>query len=190
MPNDTKITKPGLGALTTLDDASLAKLREKTGLVQRLGVARATSKVAGEALKGLEAAKVGAEANIALTALKLSETAIRSSMVASAMPAIGALTTNVNAATTAVDQALTNSSMAEVFTHMNNRATNLALKNTLLAAGKITEEEAEVLAHFAQMDAVEDIQASRRRMQEAKEAVAALHEFALEGIAAAKDLLK
>lgn len=167
-----------------------SRLQQHVGPMERLKASLATSKVAGEALRGLRAEQVKAQANVELTSLKLTEALIRSTLVGDAMPAIGALTTRVNAATTAVDQALTNGATAETYTHMDNRAGNFKLAHELLAAGKITEEELEVLVNFAQADAVEDIQRSRTRTQAAKEAVASLHEFALKGIAEAKEHLK
>jgi hypothetical protein len=42
---------------------------------------------------------------------------------------------------------------------------------------------------FIQADATEDIKRSRQRTEEAKEAVAGLHQFALQGIAEAKNRL-
>ena len=167
----------------------LSSLREKTGIFKKLDVAIATSRAAGEALKRVQIEQIHAEANIALTALKLSEGAIRTSMVASAMPAFGALTVKVNAATTCVDQALSNSVMAETCTHLTNRASNVALARELHAGGKINSEETDVVISFAQSDTATDIERSRKRMADAKEAVAGLHEFALRGIADAKDRL-
>ena len=175
--------------ITVVNNDNLSSLREKTGFLRRLDVKLATSKAAGKALKTIEEEKVKAEANIALTSLKLAESAIRASMVGNAMPQIGALTTRVNAATTAVDQALTNASAAETFTHLSNRASNLNLARELHQNGKITEEEANVVISFAHADAAEDIQRSRKRMGDAKEAVQSLHEFALKGIAEAKNRL-
>ena len=175
--NDLAINKSG----------DLSALRQKTGVLSRLKVSLATSRAAGEALKSIEIEKVRAEANIALTGIKLAEAAIRASLVGNAMPQIGALATRVNAATTAVDQALTNGAAAEVYTHLTNRTSNVNLANELHGSGKINKEEAAVLTTFAQADASEDIERSRRRMADAKEAVAALHSFAVKGIADSKD---
>jgi hypothetical protein len=167
----------------------LSTLRSQTGFLKKIGVDLATSDAAGEGLKKVLIEQVNAETNIALTGLKLTEAAIRTSMVANAMPQIGALTTRVNAATTSVDQALTNGSAAETFTHLTNRAANIGLANELRGANKITQDEAEVIVSFAEADAAEDIKRSRERMGEAKEAVAGLHQFALKGIADAKNRL-
>ncbi len=175
--------------MSIADSGDLSTLRQKTGFLKRMDVAWATSHAAGEGLKTVQVEQVKAETNIALTGLKLAEAAIRTSMVANAMPAIGALTTRVNAATTSVDQSLTNGVMAEACTHLSNRAANIGLANELRNAGKITQEEAEVVISFAQADAALDIQRSRQRMADAKGAVAGLHEFALKGIAEAKNRL-
>ncbi len=176
--------------ITSINTTSLEPLREKAGMLQRLDVKFATSRAAGRALKTIEAEKVRAEANIALTTINIAEAALRASIVGNAMPEIGALTTRVNAATTSVDQALTNASAAETYTHLTNRASNISLAKELEQDGKITKEEANVVISFAQSDAKEDIERSRHRLREAKEAVASLHDCALKGIAEAKNRLK
>ena len=175
--------------MSITDSSDLSTLRQKTGFLKKIDVAISTSHAAGEALKTIRLEQVRAEANIALTSLKLTEASIRTSMVANTMPALGALTTRVNAATTSVDQALTNGVMAEAYTHLNNRAANIGLANDLRTAGKITQDEADVVISFAQADAATDIERSRQRMTDAKAAVAGLHEFALKGIAEAKNKL-
>lgn len=186
----TAPTKPPVPSLKIEDDTDLSAISEKTGWLEKRRVNKQTSKVAGKALQMLQEERVKSEANIALTSLKLSESAVRASLVGNAMPAIGALTIRVDAATTAVDQALTNSAMAETYTHLSNRAANINLARQLHAADKITADEADVVISFAQKDAKDDIERSRERMAQAKEAVAGLHEFAMKGIAAAKDRLQ
>jgi len=178
-----------LQKLTGDAENSIANLRDKTGPLKRLDVMFAGSKNAGNALIKIENEKIKSETNIALTSLKLGEATIRSALVANAMPQIGAITTQVNGRTAAVDQALTNGCAAENFTHVSNRDSNIKTMKSLQAEGKITAEEADVIVSFAMQDAAEDIRASRMRMQSAKEAVAVLHSFALNGIAKAKDLI-
>ncbi len=180
--------RPFTNSTPTLD-CDVSTLRAKTGPLQKLNVAMATSKTAGQSLIQVSEEQIRAEANITITSLKLAEASIRASLVGSAMPQIGALTTRVNAATASVDQALTNGSEAEVYTHICNRAANLSLFEQLLKEGKITPEEVDVLAGFAHADAAEDIQRSRQRMAEAKKAVAALSDFAIAGIEASKNRL-
>lgn len=170
-------------------DCDVSALRAKTGMLQKLNVALATSKAAGQSLIKVSEEQIQAEANIAITSLKLAEASIRASLVGSAMPQIGALTTRVNAATASVDQALTNGAAGEVYTHFSNRAANLTLFDELLKEGKITPQEAEILISFANADAAEDINRSRLRKDEAKEAVAALSGFAIAGIEASKNRL-
>lgn len=182
-------TKPPSLEISVETSGDLSALREQTGFLKKLAVNRAVSLAAGEGWQKIRLAQVNAETNIALTGVSLAEAAIRTSLVANAMPQIGALTTRVNAATTAVDEALTNGSAAETYTHLSNRAANIGLANELRSANKITQEEADVVISFAQADAAEDIKRSRERMSEAKEAVAGLHEFALKGIAEAKNRL-
>lgn len=175
--------------MSLADSSDLSTLRQKTGILKKIDVAFATSHAAGKGLKAVQIGQVEAETNIALTGLKLAEAAILTSMLANAMPAMGALTTRVNAAITSVDQALTNGVMAEVYTHLRNRAQNIGLATELRASGTITPDESEVIASFAQADAASDIQRSRERMTDAKAAVSALHEFALKGIADTKNRL-
>lgn len=176
--------------MSIASSGDLTSLREKAGWLGGLKADHKTGKAAAAALTMVQGEMVKAEGNIALTGMKLAEAAIRTSMVANAMPAIGALTTRVNAATTAVDQALTNGAMAEAYTHLSNRAANIRLANELRDTGKATPDEAEIVISFATADAAKDIERSRQRMGEAKDAVAGLHEFALKGIAAAKDRLQ
>lgn len=187
MENPLK-TNPADMSIASSND--LTSLRDKAGWFGGIGADYKTGKAAANALVMVQAEMVRAEANIALTSLKLAEAAIRTSMVANAMPKIGALTTRVNAATTAVDQALTNGATAEAYTHLSNRAANIRLALELRDTGKATQEEAEVVISFAQADAAKDIERTRQRMAEAKDAVSGLHEFALKGIAAAKDRLQ
>ncbi len=176
--------------LSATSSEELAGLREKAGWLGNLRADLKTGKAASLALVTVQGELVKAETNIALTTMKLAEAQIRTSMVATAMPAIGALTTRVNANTASVEQALTNGSMAEAYTHLSNRASNIRMVHDLRDAGKITQEEADVVISFAQADATSDLARTRERMAQAKEAVAGLHEFALKGIAAAKDRLQ
>lgn len=184
-------TKPELpeSTISIGNSGDLSSLRQKTGALKKLDVKWATSRAAGEELKKVQIEQMKAEGNIAFTGVKLGEAAILTAMVANAMPQIGALTTRVNAATTAVDQALTNGNAGETYTHLSNRAANVQLANDLRISGKISSEEAEVVISFAQADAADDVNRSRQRMADAKTAVSSLHEFALKGIAAAKNKL-
>lgn len=173
----------------TRNGNELSNLREGLGPIKSIGIAIATSRAKGEALKMIEVEKARSEANIILTDMKLAEAKIRSALVGNAMPAIGALTIRINAATAAVDQSLTNGAAAEVFTHLSNRQDNINIANELHANGKITREEADVVVSFAESDAAEDIRRSRTRMEASKEAVGSLHEFSVKGIADAKNRL-
>jgi hypothetical protein len=123
---------------------------------------------------------------IARTALALAEVKIKSAMVASAMPEIGALAVTLNSRTTAVDQALTNGAAAEVVTHIENRAENLALSRELREQNKISEDEAATIDAFANSDAVTDIERSRLREEQAKQVVQHLHGLALGSISKVK----
>jgi hypothetical protein len=111
-------------------------------------------------------------------------------MVANTMPQIGALTTRLNANTAAVNQALTNGGLGETATHMNNRSENIKLFSELKREGKIDDEEEQVLISFAKADACQDIQRTRQRTEEARNAVDALHASALAGIAQSQDIVK
>lgn len=173
----------------TGDVETINDLKEKTGPIKTIDVFLARSKNAGNAIITIEKEKIKSETNIALTALKLGEASIRSAMVAESMPRIGALAVAVNGRTAAVDEALTNGCAAENFTHLSNRDSNIKSVKSLQAAGKITAEETDIIISFVTQDAAEDIQASRVRMAQAKEAVSTLHQFALTGIAKAKDLI-
>lgn len=170
-------------------DCDLSALKAKAGALQKLNAALSTSRAAGEALIQVREEQIRAEANVAITAINLGEASLRAGMVGGAMAQIGALTTRVNTATASVDQALTNGMMAEMVTHIANRAGNLRLVDELLKGGQLGPDEAEALAGVARMAAVGDINASQRRMEDAKKAVAALSEFALAGIEASKNRL-
>lgn len=181
--------KEELQKLTGEAETSINDLKEKTGPLKKIDVMLARSKNAGNAIITIEREKIKSETNIALTSLKLGEATIRSALVANAMPQIGAITTQVNMRTTAVDQQLTNGCAAQTYTHVSNRDANVKTVKSLQSDGKINAEEAEAIISFLMNDAAEDIRASRKRMLQAKEAVSALHEFALTGIAKAKDLI-
>lgn len=176
--------------MSLASSSDLTNLREKAGFIGRLNASGETKKAAAAALQAVQVGQVQAEKNIQLTSLKLAEASILTSMVGNALPAIGALTVRVNAATTAVDQALTNGAMAETYTHLKNRGANIALAKELRTNAQISIEEEEVIVSFAQADAAQDIQSSRQRMSEGKEALGALHKCALGWIAAAKDKLQ
>jgi len=179
---DTQINDKSL----TIPTGGLKSLRERSGPLKQLLVRRATSKAAGNALTRLELMKIEGEEDIARTGISLAVATIKTAMIANAMPAIGALTTRLNAATTAVDQALTNGGLGEISTHMNNRDANTKLFQELKAEGKIVVEEEAILAGFAEEDAAKDIERTRVRTAEAKEAVEMLHSFALSGVVSSK----
>lgn len=166
------------------------KLKENTSLIRKLKARGAISRANADGYVRAETALADARANVAITAVGIAETQIRSALVGAAMPQIGALTTRLNAATAAVDQALTNGASGEVYTHLSNRATNVAFANDLLGSGKVNNEERDVIVSFSQADANDDILRSRNRMKTAKDAVDALHGCALEGIERAKEKLR
>jgi hypothetical protein len=166
--------------------ADASSLRAKTGLVQRLGAAITTSRAAGEALKRVETERVRVETSVALTGLKLAEAKIKTALVSAAMPQIGALALSLNAATMSVDEGLTNGAAAEVISHLRNRTENANLAAELQGDGAITSEEAATLRSFVDHDAATDIESSRSRMVEAKDAVRTLHAYALASIAQSK----
>lgn len=168
------------------DRTDLSVLKGKIGPLQRIGTAIATSRVAGDALKKVEAERVRVETAIALTTLRVAEMKIKSAIVASAMPQVGALVTNLNAATTGVEQALTNGAAAEVISHLDNRSANVALADELRHGGKIADDEHATLRSFSDNDAAMDIESCRSRMEQGKKAVRALHDHALASIARTK----
>ena len=171
------------GGKISIDAASL---KAKTGLVQRLGAAIATSRAAGDALRRVETERIRVESMIALTGLKLAEAKIKTALVSAAMPQIGALAMNLNSATMAVDEGLTNGAAAEVISHIQNRAANSAFVTELQNGGTVTDEEAATLRSFTDNDAAIDIENSRLRMAQAKDAVRTLHAYALTSIAKTK----
>jgi hypothetical protein len=166
------------------------KLRENTGLLRKIKARGAISRANADGWLRAETALADARANVAITAVNISEAQIRSALVGAAMPQIGALTTRLNAATAAVDQALSNGAAGEVYTHISNRAANVAFANDLLSTGKVSNEERDVIVSFSQADASDDILRSRERMKQAKTAVDSLHGCALEGIERAKEKLR
>jgi len=165
------------------------KLKENAGLLNKLKARGHIRRANADGWLRVEKALADARGNIATTAVSISEAQVRSALVGAAMPQIGSLTTRLNASTAAVDQALTNGAAGEVFTHLSNRAANVAFANDLLGTGKVTNEERDVIVSFSQADASDDILRSRSRMKMAKDAVDALHGCALEGIERAKEKL-
>jgi hypothetical protein len=168
----------------------ITKLRENTGMIDKIKTRSAIRKANAEGWLQAEKAMARARTNVAITAVNIAETQIRSGIVGAAMPQIGALTTRLNAATAAVDQALTNGAAGEVYTHLSNRASNVGFANELLNANKINAEERDVVVSFCQADARDDILRTRERVKQAKGAIDALHGCALEGIERAKEMLR
>jgi len=166
------------------------KLKENTGLLRKITAKSAISRANAHGWLRAETALADARANVAICAVNIAETQIRSEIVGAAMPQIGALTTRLNASTAAVDQALSNGAAGEVYTHLSNRAANIAFANDLLGTGKVSKEERDVIVSFSEADASDDILRSRTRMKVAKDAVNALHSCALEGIERAKEKLR
>jgi hypothetical protein len=173
-----------------LEAVDITKLKENTSLLGKFKAGGAISRANADGWLRAETALANARANVAITAVNISEAQIRSALVAGAMPSIGALTTQLNAATAAVDQSLSNAAAGEVYTHISNRAANVGFANDLLSTGKVNAEERDVIVSFSQADASDDILRSRERMKQAKTAVNALHGCALEGIERAKEKLR
>jgi hypothetical protein len=173
-------------AITVADTVDVSSLRMKAGPLSRIGAALKASAAAGTELGGVEVARVRVLAGIARTGLALAEAKIKTAMVAAAMPEIGALTVNLNARTTAVDQALTNGTAAELITHIENRSATLAINRDLREQNKATEEEVAGLDACANADATRDMESSRQRQAQAKEAVQRLHGMALSSLSNVK----
>jgi hypothetical protein len=176
------ISPPSLAAST-----NLVAIEKHTNIFDRWRADRAASRQAGYSLAELKTAGIQAEHRIANTALKIAEVKIRCALVSGSLLQIGALTVDLNQKTAAVEERLTTGSHAEVIAHLENRAASVCSFKALEGEGRISSEEATVLASFAQVDAVDDINRSRERTRKAKEALGALHGFALDGIARAKD---
>jgi len=166
---------------------SFHALEKHTGMIDRWRADRTASREAGHHLADLRTAYIQAEAGIALTGLKIGEAQIKTALVSTAMVQIGALTTELNAKTASVEQRLTTGSHGELIAHLQNRAASVAAIKALERDGRVLPEEAEALISFAQADAIDDINRSRERTRKAKDAVEALHSFALDGIARAKN---
>lgn len=182
---DRATGQPGT-SVAVADGPNLSPLRAKAGLLRRLSAHAAVSAAAGQELSRVEVARVHVEGAIALTGLRLAEAKIKTALVATAMPQVGALAVALNSQTTSVDQTLTNSAAAEVVTHLTNRSANVDLAQELRQGGKISDEESATLEAFATNDAALDIERSRARMADAKQAVQCLHDYALASIAKAK----
>lgn len=170
-------------------DRELTSLREKSGLIQRFSADRSASRAAGGALKLLQVEQITAEANVALTTIKLAEVKIRTSLVADSMRVIGAVTVRLGTATSAVNLALSESGQGAMYAAMATRQQGRDLFKDLQQKGHINTEEYELLCGLVDQDAAGDIQRVRSRTADAKQAIDGLHSFAQQGIADAKDKL-
>jgi hypothetical protein len=173
--------------LSLSNSTNLIAIEKHTRLLDRWRADRAASRQAGYSLADLKTQRILAEQRIANTALKIAEVQIKSALVAGSMARIGALAADLNQKTAAVEERLTTGNHAELVAHCENRAASVASFKSLEQQGRISPEEATALTSFAQGDLVDDINRSRDRTNKAKEALGALHGFALDGIARAKD---
>lgn len=169
------------------NSANLIAIEKHTSLMDRWRADRAASRQAGHSLAELKTARILAEQRIANTALKIAEVQIKCALVSGSMMRIGALTADLNQKTAAVEERLTTGGHAELIAHCENRAASVNSFKGLEQQGRISSEESDAMTSFAQADLVDDINRSRERTRKAKEAVGALHGFALDGIARAKD---
>jgi hypothetical protein len=165
-------------------------LTKKTGFFKKkFDVDSANSEASGEGIKIIHANTVQSQVNIALAAQQLAEAKITTALVASAIGHIGANIVNLNAKTTSVDQCLVNGVAAETVTHYQNRKQTISLAQELFDNSSITEDEAKVIIQNAVADGNQNINRSRERMLRASNAVAILHDSALNGIINAKNIV-
>jgi hypothetical protein len=167
--------------------ANLAVIERHTTIFDRWRADRVASRQAGYSLAEIKTARIQTNERIATTVLKIAEAQIKTALVSGSIMQIGALTMDLNNKTTAVEQRLTTGSQGELISHLQNRAASVAAIAQLEQNGQISAQEAAALISFAEADTVEDINRSRERTCKAKQAVEALHGFALDGIARAKD---
>ena len=162
---------------------SLVALRDRIGPVRKVLTGIAVSGEASRALRSLEIERIGAERQIARTAIAVGTAKVCSALVARSMPQIGALTVKLNAATSAVDATLTSGCAAEVVSHILSRSQNLKEVAGLRANGHIEETEEKALVDMLESDLADDVERARVRKAAAKEGVTKLHAHALGGIA-------
>lgn len=165
----------------------LATIEKNAGVLGRVSANWNTRGAASDALTEIRKTQINALKDVQKTGIALATATIKAAMVAEAMPALGTLTTRLNMATGSVDQALTNSAAVETYTHFTNRQQNLDMVASLLAAGKMTAEEAELINEQVRADSYTDINRTRARQEMAKETVAAIHSFGVAHIQNAKD---
>lgn len=180
-------------ALEPVSPPSLSKatnfhaLERHTGFFDRRRANRVGSRAASGLLADLKTAVVQADYEVALTVLSIAKTKIKTALVSSSIMQIGPLTIDLNAKTAAVHERLTSANSGELVTHLQNRAASVASIKSMERDERVSADEATALIAFADADAVDDINRSRERNRKAKDAVEALHNFALDGIARAKD---
>lgn len=189
-PKTPPTIKPSINAAELeTPNAQVMALEKKAGALGRWQAGWELRGQAKDALVQIHQDRIDALADVQRTAIALAKASIKSGMVAEAMPALGTLTNQLNMATGAVDQALTTSANVETVMHLNNRKQNLDLIDSLKQQGKITTEEAQLLADQIHADCYNDMARTSDRKDKAKDTVAAVHAFGVTHIERAKDLL-
>jgi hypothetical protein len=108
-------------------------------------------------------------------------------LTAAATTQIGALLLDLNARTAAVQLRLTSASSGELTAHLQNRKETVAAIKEMTSDGDVTADESAVLIALAASNATDDIERSLRRSVRTKEAVDALYDVALGGVAGPKN---
>jgi hypothetical protein len=187
-PQTTNLSNLASNELET-PNAQVMALEKRAGALGRWQASWELRNQAKDALVQIHQDNIDALRDVQQTAIALAKASIKSGMVAEAMPALGTLTNQLNMATGSVDQALTTSANVETVTHLNNRKQNLDLIESLKQQGKITAEEAQLLANQIHADCFNDMARTSDRKDKAKDTVAAVHSFGVTHIERAKDQL-
>lgn len=166
---------------------AFSTLAKQAGVLNRYRAERAASREAAKHFTGLRTTSIQAEARIATASLKTAETQIMTALTAAATTQIGALLLDLNARTAAVQLRLTSASSGELTAHLQNRKETVAAIKEMTSDGDVTADESAVLIALAASNATDDIERSLRRSVRTKEAVDALYDVALGGVAGRKN---
>lgn len=173
-------------SIAVADCTDLSALRSGAGFFGRWGAAAAISTAAKNELKAVEVERVRHQGSIARTALAAAAVQIKAALVANEAPKVGALLITLDGRVDAVRQSFTNASQAAVASHLRNRTNNVIISKTLVQEAVISGEEATVMQNFANADAADEIEASRKAMTNSKQVVEHLRGLVLHQLLKAK----
>lgn len=170
--------------------ADVSALQGRMGFVERWKTEAASSILAGHVKREVEQATIEGIKQLALGEIALRVAHFRTTLAAEAVPRFAAAMKDLNIAMDTHDRGLTATTIQGILSHIENREDALAALNILEGDGKISGDEKFGILHQINAMVSADIEASERRMQNAKRAGMTLADQAINGIERAASSIK